>query len=260
MSVDDQTKLSLQVADLELRYGKRTILKNISLEVEEGSCLVVMGASGCGKSTLLKAVTGVLRPASGQVVFQNGELWNRGVLPNETILSNFGVLFQGGALWSSMNLLENISLPLQTFSNLSDAEIEAMASYKLNLVGLSGCEYLYPSELSGGMQKRAGLARALALDPSILFLDEPSAGLDPVTSKQLDDLIIELKNSLGITFVVVTHELDSIFSIADDSVYLSNLSQTILDRGNPNQLRNMSKFAEVTKFLSRDTNDISGEL
>jgi phospholipid/cholesterol/gamma-HCH transport system ATP-binding protein len=260
MSVGDQAKLSLKVTDLELRYGNRTILKNISLEVEEGSCLVVMGASGCGKSTLLKALTGLLRPASGQVVFQNGELWNRGVLPNETILSNFGVLFQGGALWSSMNLLENISLPLQTFSNLSVTEIEAMASYKLNLVGLSGCEYLYPSELSGGMQKRAGLARALAMDPSILFLDEPSAGLDPVTSKQLDDLIIELKNSLGITFVVVTHELDSIFSIADDSVFLSNHSQTILERGNPNQLRKMSSFAEVTKFLSRDTNDTFGEV
>jgi len=255
MSGDEQAKLSLEVADLELRYGNRTILKNICFEVEEGSCLVVMGASGCGKSTLLKALTGLLKPVSGQVLFHNGELWNEGALPNEKILSNFGVLFQGGALWSSMNLLENISLPLQTFSNLSVAEIEAMASYKLNLVGLSGCEYLYPSELSGGMQKRAGLARALALDPSILFLDEPSAGLDPVTSKQLDDLIIELKNSLGITFVVVTHELESIFSIADNSLFLSNVSMTILDRGNPNQLRSISKFDEVTKFLSRETND-----
>ncbi len=260
MSVDDQAKLSLQVTDLELKYGNRTILKNISLEVEESSCLVIMGASGCGKSTLLKALTGLLKPAAGHIVFQNGELWSRDVLPNEAILSNFGVLFQGGALWSSMNLLENISLPLQTFSNLSGAEIEAMASYKLNLVGLSGCEYLYPSELSGGMQKRAGLARALAMDPGILFLDEPSAGLDPVTSKQLDDLIIELKNSLGITFVVVTHELDSIFSIADDSVFLSNISQTILDRGNPNQLRNMSQFTEVTKFLSREADDTFGKV
>ena len=255
MSGEDQVKLSLQVADLELRYGNRTILKNISFEVEEGSCLVVMGASGCGKSTLLKALTGLLKPVSGQVVFQNGELWDQGLLPNEKILSNFGVLFQGGALWSSMNLLENISLPLQTFSNLSVSEIEAMASYKLNLVGLSGCEYLYPSELSGGMQKRAGLARALAMDPGILFLDEPSAGLDPVTSKQLDDLIVELKNSLGITFVVVTHELDSIFSIADNSVFLSNVLMTILDRGNPKHLLSVSKFDEVTKFLSRQTND-----
>jgi phospholipid/cholesterol/gamma-HCH transport system ATP-binding protein len=180
-------------------------------------------------------------------------MWGDGQLPHDEVLSKFGVLFQGGALWSSMNLLENISLPLETFSRLNRQEIEDMAAYKLSLVGLSGCELLYPSELSGGMQKRAGLARALAMDPEILFLDEPSAGLDPINSSQLDELILELKDSLGITFVVVTHELDSIFSISDHSIFLSNQSKTIIEQGKPVDLLKESRLDEVRDFLGRSS-------
>ncbi len=251
MMDSEERKIILEAKDLHLCYGKKTILTDLSFELFEESCLVIMGSSGCGKSTLLKTLTGLLKPASGMVRFENGDLWGRGALPNESVLSNFGVLFQAGALWSSMNLLENVSLPLEVFSELNKKEIEAMASYKLGLVGLSGCEYLYPSELSGGMQKRAGLARALAMDPSILFLDEPSAGLDPINSRQLDDLILELKHSLGITFVVVTHELDSIFTIADDALFLSGVEKKLLERGNPNELKVSSAFQEVKNFLNR---------
>ena len=209
-----------------------------------------MGASGCGKSTLLKSMTGLLKPTLGNIRFIGGELWGGGEVPNQDLLSNFGVLFQGGALWGSMNLLENISLPLETFTSLSRSDIESLASYKLSLVGLSGCEYLYPSQLSGGMQKRAGLARALSMDPSILFLDEPSAGLDPINSRHLDELIDELKNSLGLTFVVVTHELKSIFEIADDAIFLSKESKTLLEQGKPRELQKTSKYQEIKEFLS----------
>lgn len=250
----DSTKQSvIEVSDLSLSYGNRTVLQEVSFDVMKGSCLAVMGASGCGKSTLLKGMTGLLKPSNGQVKFEGDSMWGDGQLPHDEVLSKFGVLFQGGALWSSMNLLENISLPLETFSRLNRQEIEDMAAYKLSLVGLSGCEFLYPSELSGGMQKRAGLARALAMDPGILFLDEPSAGLDPINSSQLDELILELKDSLGITFVVVTHELESIFSISDHSIFLSNQSKTIIEQGKPIELLKGSKFVEVRDFLGRSS-------
>ena len=261
MTANRESSTILEADGLELRYSRDVILEDISFCVSEGSCLVIMGASGCGKSTLLKSMTGLLKPASGNVKFRNGLLWSKREIPNDNVLSNFGVLFQTGALWSSMNLMENISLPLETFSSLDKNEIESVVSYKLDLVGLSGCEYLYPSQLSGGMQKRAGLARALSLDPSILFLDEPSAGLDPLNSRKLDELIVELKESLGLTFVVVTHELDSIFEIADDSIYLSSSSKTILDRGNPRELLQSSANPEVINFLSRGgSHDGPGDL
>lgn len=252
MTVSAENNWILKVDGLVLRYGRNTVLDDISFEVRQGQCLTVMGPSGCGKSTLLKSMTGLLRPVAGNVKFRNGLLWGKSDSANQEVVSNFGVLFQGSALWGAMNLLENISLPLQTFSKLKNSEIEEIASYKLSLVGLSGCEHLYPSELSGGMQKRAGLARALSMDPEILFLDEPSAGLDPITSKRLDDLITELKESLGMTFVVISHELASIFDIADDAIFLDAKSKTLLDRGPPRTLLKESNHQEVVDFLTRN--------
>jgi phospholipid/cholesterol/gamma-HCH transport system ATP-binding protein len=241
----------LRVENLNLTYGEYEVLSGVSFEVRDGSCLVVMGGSGCGKSTLLKSLVGLLEPAAGEVFFDSNNLWASGPEDREKILRGFGVLFQGGALWSSMNLLENVSLPLETYTELSNSEIARVAEYKLGLVGLSGYEEFYPSQLSGGMKKRAGLARAMALDPQILFFDEPSAGLDPLSSRRLDDLINELKESLGITFVVVSHELASIFEIADDSIFLDAKSKTLLQQGSPAWLLENSEHDHVRSFLSR---------
>ena len=241
----------LRVENLDLSYGDYDVLSGVSFEVQDGGCLVVMGGSGCGKSTLLKSLVGLLEPSGGEVFFESNNLWASSPEDREAILRGFGVLFQGGALWSSMNLLENVSLPLETYTELSESEIASVAEYKLGLVGLSGYEEFYPSQLSGGMKKRAGLARAMALDPQILFFDEPSAGLDPLSSRRLDDLIHELKESLGITFVVVSHELASIFEIADDSIFLDAKSKTLLQQGSPAWLLDNSEHDHVRSFLSR---------
>ena len=243
----------LRVENLDLSYGDYDVLSGVSFEVQDGSCLVVMGGSGCGKSTLLKSLVGLLEPSGGEVFFGSSNLWASSQEDSEAILRGVGVLFQGGALWSSMNLLENVSLPLETYTELSDSEIARVAEYKLGLVGLSGYEEFYPSQLSGGMKKRAGLARAMALDPQVLFFDEPSAGLDPLSSRRLDDLINELKESLGITFVVVSHELASIFEIADDSIFLDAKSKTLLQQGSPAWLLDNSEHDHVRSFLSRDS-------
>lgn len=241
----------LRVEQLDLAYGDFEVLQNVSFEVKDGSCLVVMGGSGCGKSTLLKSLIGLLQPKKGRIFLHSDDLWASDSEERLTIFRRLGVLFQGGALWSSMNLLENVSLPLETYTDLSETEIEQIAEYKLSLVGLSGYEKFYPSQLSGGMKKRAGLARAMALDPKILFFDEPSAGLDPLTSRRLDDLINELKESLGMTFVVVSHELASIFEIADDSVFLDAKTKTLLDQGSPSWLVENSEHEHVRAFLNR---------
>ena len=241
----------LRVENLKLTYGDYEVLNEVSFEVRDGSCLVIMGGSGCGKSTLLKSLVGLLEPAEGEVYFDSRNLWASSMEDREEILRGFGVLFQGGALWSSMNLLENVSLPLETYTDLSESEVARVAEYKLGLVGLSGYEEFYPSQLSGGMKKRAGLARAMALDPKVLFFDEPSAGLDPLSSRRLDDLINELKESLGMTFVVVSHELASIFEIADDSIFLDAKSKTLLHQGSPASLLQTSEHDHVRSFLSR---------
>jgi len=251
MSEESDQPTVLRVEKLDLAYGDFEVLRDVSFEVRDGSCLVVMGGSGCGKSTLLKSLIGLLAPASGRIFFHSDDLWAADSKKRLDILRSLGVLFQGGALWSSMNLLENVSLPLETYTDLSDTEISQIAEYKLSLVGLSGYEEFYPSQLSGGMRKRAGLARAMALDPQVLFFDEPSAGLDPLTSRRLDDLINELKESLGMTFVVVSHELASIFEIADDTVFLDAKSKTLLDRGNPAWLAENSEHNHVREFLNR---------
>jgi len=251
MSDDAKDLPALRVDGLDLSYSDYKVLSNVSFEVKNGSCLVVMGGSGCGKSTLLKSMVGLHEPASGSVFVGAENLWAAPHQARKSILKRFGVLFQGGALWSSMNLLENVSLPLETYTDMSESAVAGIAQYKLSLVGLSGYEDFYPSQLSGGMRKRAGLARAMALDPEILFFDEPSAGLDPLSSRRLDDLINELKESLGITFVIVSHELASIFEVADDAIFLDAGTKTLLQQGTPSWLLENSQHDHLKAFLSR---------
>ena len=242
---------AISVSDLALAYGSFQVLDQVSFDVIKGACTIIMGGSGCGKSTLLKSLIGLLKPKCGHVVIEGTDLWSSSKLARQIILRRCGVLFQGGALWSSMNILENLSLPLQTHTKLDEKEIKELAYYKLSLVGLSGFEEFYPSELSGGMRKRAGIARAMILDPRVIFLDEPSAGLDPVSSRRLDDLINELKQSLGITFVVVTHELASIFEIGDHGVFLDAKSKSVIAQGSPNYLLQNCENSDVQSFLRR---------
>ncbi|MDG1324491.1 MAG: ATP-binding cassette domain-containing protein [Opitutales bacterium] len=252
---EDSLKMTsiLEVENLKLAYGEYQVLEKVSFSAKRGKCTVLMGGSGCGKSTLLKSMVGLLEPQEGRVLVDTIDLWAVDQAEKTSILKKYGVLFQGGALWGSMNLVENVSLPLETYTELSEAEINDLARYKLNLVGLSGYGDFYPAQLSGGMKKRAGLARAMALDPDILFLDEPSAGLDPINSHRLDNLINELKVSLGITFIVVTHELPSIFDIADDSIFLDGETKTLLAQGRPSDLRENSEHDRVRSFLRRGT-------
>ena len=241
----------VEVKDLHVGYFHLPILNNVNFSVNRGDCLAILGSSGCGKSTLMKSMIGLLRPLQGEVVLCDELLWKGGKDPSPQLLHKLGVLYQSGALWSSMNVLDNVSLPLQMFTRLSKQEIREIAHYKLSLVGLTGCEALFTSELSGGMKKRAGLARALSFDPEILFFDEPSAGLDPVSAGKLDELILNLKENLGLTFVVVTHELNSVFTIADDAIFLGGEDSTILDSGNPHSLAKNSEHLEVRSFLDR---------
>ena len=250
MNVEQKRYSTIRVNNLTLAYEEYSVLENVSFDVEKGKCLFVMGGSGCGKSTLLKSMVGLLEPVAGNVFINGDALWGDESDMTQ-VFREFGVLFQGGALWSSMTIQENVALPLEIHTDLTDCEIEDIVRYKLGLVGLSGFETYYPAQLSGGMKKRAGLARALALDPKILFFDEPSAGLDPITSKRLDDLIIELKESLGMTFVVVSHELASIFQVADDAIFLDAKTKTLLDKGHPDFLLRNSNCPEVIDFLSR---------
>jgi phospholipid/cholesterol/gamma-HCH transport system ATP-binding protein len=241
----------IRVEDLTLAYGDFVIQKNLHFSVDRGEIFIVMGGSGCGKSTLLRTMIGLKHPAEGEVFYDGKPFWTSGEREREAAKRRFGTLFQSGALWSSMTLAENIGLALTQYTDLDKVEIGEVASYKLMLVGLAGFEDYYPSEISGGMKKRAGLARAMALDPEILFFDEPSAGLDPISAKLLDDLILELRDSMGTTVVIVTHELASIFSIADNAVYLDTDSKTQLATGNPVELRDHSESFVVRNFLQR---------
>jgi phospholipid/cholesterol/gamma-HCH transport system ATP-binding protein len=210
-----------------------------------------MGGSGCGKSTLLRHLIGLKAPARGDVFYNGQSLWQADPGERERMMRRFGVLYQSGALWSSMTLAENVALALEQYTDLSPSQIRELVSLKLALVGLAGFEDYYPSEISGGMQKRAGLARAMALDPDILFFDEPSAGLDPISSRLLDDLILELRDSLGATVVVVTHELASIFAIGNNSVFLDAESKTMIAAGDPKTLLAESPDPKVRQFLTR---------
>ena len=241
----------IQVNHLDMGYGSFVLMRDLNFTVNRGDVFIIMGGSGCGKSTLLKILFGLKEPLRGQVIYGDVSLWEANPSERERFMRRFGILYQQGALWSSLTLAENVALPLQLHTKLGPGQIREIVSLKMALVGLAGFEEFYPSEISGGMRKRAGLARAMALDPDILFFDEPSAGLDPVSAKLLDDLILELRDSLGTTIVVVTHELASIFAIANNSAYLDVETRTMTASGDPKKLLAESKDPNVRKFLTR---------
>jgi phospholipid/cholesterol/gamma-HCH transport system ATP-binding protein len=247
----DKRAAHIEVRDLTMAYGSFVVMRDLNFTVHRGDVFVIMGGSGCGKSTLLRHMIGLIEPARGEVFYDGVNFTKLPPEQRESILRRFGVLYQSGALWSSMTLAENIGLPLGEFTDLSQSEIAEVAALKLALVGLKGFEDYYPSQISGGMQKRAGLARAIALDPDILFFDEPSAGLDPVSSRLLDDLILALRDSLGATVVVVSHELPSIFAIANNSVFLDAKTHTMIASGDPHELLAHSTEPRVREFLTR---------
>jgi phospholipid/cholesterol/gamma-HCH transport system ATP-binding protein len=239
------------ISDLTMAYGDFVVMRDLNFTIGRGEVFIIMGGSGCGKSTLMRHMVGLKEPARGQVLYDGVSFWDTDPVEQDRIMRNFGILYQSGALWSSLTVAENVALPLEEYTNLSPRQIQEIVSLKLSLVGLAGFEEFYPSEISGGMRKRAGLARAMALDPDILFFDEPSAGLDPVSARMLDDLILELKDSMGSTVVVVTHELASIFAIADNSVFLDPETRTMIATGNPKTLLKESHDPKVRKFLTR---------
>jgi phospholipid/cholesterol/gamma-HCH transport system ATP-binding protein len=242
----------LRVRGLTLAFGPRVIQHNLGFSVRRGSIFAVMGGSGCGKSTVLRAMVGLLRPAAGAILVDGEDYWTAPDARRTEIGRRFGVVFQSAALWSSMTAAENVALPLQMFTRLDAAAITALVQLKLSLVGLGAAGGRMPSELSGGMRKRAGLARALALDPDILFLDEPSAGLDPIASKRLDDLVVELRDGLGATIVMVSHELPSLFGICDDGVFLDADARTAIAHGAPAALRESCDHPTVRAFMERE--------
>lgn len=242
---------SITVRDLTMKYGNFVVQHDLNFHVNPGDIFIVMGESGCGKSTLLRHMVGLQTPAQGQIHYGDVNLWQAEPAERERITRRLGVLFPSGALWSTMTLAENVALPLEEFTSLDPSSIRERVLLKLALVGLKGFEDYYPSEISGGMKKRAALARAMALDPDILFFDEPSAGLDPITARRLDDLILELRDSLGATIVAVTHELASIFAIGNNSVFLDLDRKTITASGDPKILRDESPDPTVRSFLTR---------
>jgi phospholipid/cholesterol/gamma-HCH transport system ATP-binding protein len=239
------------VRDLTMAYGSFVVQKDLSFTINRGDVFIIMGGSGCGKSTLLRHIIGLKPPAKGSVFYNDVDFWQAAPAERDRIMRGIGVLYQKGALWSSMTLAENVALPLREYTDLRPEQIRELVALKLALVGLAGFEEYYPSEISGGMQKRAGLARAMALDPEILFFDEPSAGLDPVSARLLDELILELRESLGATVVVVTHELASIFTIGNNSVFLDPEAKTMIAAGDPKKLRDDTSNPKVRTFLTR---------
>ncbi len=250
MQQQPQNEAHIRVRDLNMAYGDFVVQRDLDFDIRRGEIFIIMGSSGCGKSTLLRHLIGLMPPASGSILYGDLDFWALDEPKRTQIKQRFGVLFQQGALWSSMTLAENIALPLLFYTKLATRVIDELVNLKLALVGLSGFGDFYPSEISGGMRKRAGLARAMALDPEILFFDEPSAGLDPLSSRRLDDLILELRDSLGATIVVVTHELASIFAIGDDAVFLDTQSKTMIATGRPKDLVN-AENETVRSFLTR---------
>lgn len=244
---------AIGIKNLTMAYGDFIIQRGLEFEINKGEIFIIMGDSGSGKSTLLKHMIGLMQPKAGQIIYQAGDFWAASEEERKIASQRFGVLYQSGALWSSMTLAQNIRLPLVTYTDYSESDIKDIIALKLSLVGLAGFEDFYPSEISGGMKKRAGLARAMALDPEILFFDEPGAGLDPISSKRLDDLIIELRDGLGATIVIVTHELDSIFAIGDRGVFVDADVKTQTALGRISDLRKSPPSPKVAEFLSRSS-------
>jgi phospholipid/cholesterol/gamma-HCH transport system ATP-binding protein len=246
------SKPKLQVAGLAFGYGSNIVQHDVSFEVGAKSIFAIMGGSGCGKSTLMKTMIGLLKPSAGSIHVGEEDYWAATAERRTEIGRRFGVVFQTGALWSSMTVEENVALPQRMFTRLDDASIKALAQLKLSLAGLDIDPSTMPAELSGGMRRRVAIARALALDPDVLFMDEPSAGLDPVASKRLDDLILDLRDGFGVTVVLVSHELPSLLGICDDGIFLDAESKTAIARGSPQKLRDTCDLPTVRAFMHRE--------
>jgi len=245
---------AIEACHLDCGYGSRAILRDVSFTVRRGEIFFIIGGSGCGKTTLLRHLVGLMKPSRGEVKFGGRSFTGAAPAERLAMLRTFGMLFQSGALWSSLTLRQNVALPLEEYSGLSRSEIDRVATFKLSQVGLAGYEDYFPSEISGGMNKRGGLARALALDPEIVFFDEPSAGLDPVTVRRMDELVTQIRDAFGTTIVVVSHDLDSIFNIADRVIMLDRETGGIIAEGAPRELAAGAGDPRVSEFLSLQTN------
>jgi phospholipid/cholesterol/gamma-HCH transport system ATP-binding protein len=248
---------AIEVRDLTMMYDSLVIMKDLSFSVAAGEVFVIMGGSGSGKSTLLKHLIGLKPPAEGTILFDGQDFGAADADARQRVLRRMGVLYQNGALWGGLTLAENVALPLEKFTDLDADAIAEVVALKLALVGLRGFEAFYPAAISGGMRKRAALARAIALDPDVLFFDEPSSGLDPISASRLDDLILELKASFGTTIVVVSHDLDSIFRIADRALFLDIEEKTMTALGSPAELRDNPPSEQVHQFLTRSSEGIT---